>query len=234
MMTTQPEIPAASQPARRLAVFFPGIGYTNDRPLLYFSRRLAAERGYDVRLLNYGGFPSGVRGDRAKMAECFRLALTQAEAALAGTRLTAYDEILFVGKSVGTIVAARLAAKSPAGDRVRLVLYTPLEDTFVYAFGPAIAFTGTADPWVGGGGDGRDVNAIPRICRERGIPCAVLPDANHSLETGDCLADIRALAHIMETTARFIDRRPLGIEPKAAETGTRAAEAHARTSEASP
>ena len=228
MKSNRTQNPPASQPGRRLAVFFPGIGYTNDRPLLYFSRRLAAERGYDVKLLNYGGFPTGVRGDRAKMAACCRLALSQAEAMLADTDFFACDDILFVGKSVGTIVAARLAAKSPVGDRIRLVLYTPLEDTFVYAFGPAIAFTGTADPWVGSG------NAIPRICRERGIPCSVLPDANHSLETGGCLADVRALTQIMETTARFIDRRPLEIEPNAAETGTQTAEARPRAAEASP
>ena len=222
-MTMQAHIPARSQPARRLAVFFPGIGYTNDRPLMYFSRRLAAERGYDVKLLNYGGFPTGVRGDRAKMAECFRLALTQAEAMLADTDFAAYDDILFVGKSVGTIVAARLAAKGPAGDRVRLVLYTPLEDTFACAFGPAIAFTGTDDPWVTGDGGG-GVNAIARICRERDIPCAVLPDANHSLETGDCLADIRALAQVMDMTARFIDRRPPDSEPQTGEIDVRTAE----------
>ena len=52
---------------RKLAVFFPGIGYTMDRPLLHFSRRIAADLGYELRPLPYTGFPSGVRGDREKM-----------------------------------------------------------------------------------------------------------------------------------------------------------------------
>ena len=192
---------AGESPAHRLAVFFPGIGYTVDRPLMHYSRRLAAARGYEIRLLPYGGFPRGVRGDREKMAECYRLALTQAEAMLSDVDLNAYDDILFIGKSIGTILAARFAAKSPAGDRIRLVLYTPLEDTFVYSFGEAIAFTGTGDPWVGGA-SGR----IDELCRQRGIPCFVIPRADHSLESGDCQADIRALARIMEETERFIDR----------------------------
>lgn len=185
---------------RKLAVFFPGIGYTVDMPLLHYSRRLAASRGYGIKLLPYGGFPQGVRGDREKMAACWQLALTQAEAMLADVDLTAYDDVLFVGKSIGTIVAARLAARSPAADRIRLVLYTPTEDTFVYPFDRAVVFTGDADPWVGGA-DSR----IPELCRQRGIPCIRIPQANHSLESGDCLRDIRMLSLVMEETARFTD-----------------------------
>ena len=40
---------------KKLAVFFPGIGYTVDKPLLYYSRKLAASAGYDIRLLPYTG-----------------------------------------------------------------------------------------------------------------------------------------------------------------------------------
>jgi len=185
---------------RKLAVFYPGIGYTADMPLLYYSRRLAASRGYEIKLLPYGGFPQGVRGDREKMAACWQLALTQAEAMLADTDLTTYDGILFVGKSIGTVVAARFAARSPAAGRIRLVLYTPMEDTFVYPFDDAVVFTGDEDPWVGGM-DSR----IPELCHRRGIPCFRIPRANHSLESGDCLEDIRALSCVMEETARFMD-----------------------------
>ena len=182
-----------------LAVFFPGIGYTADKPLLYYSRRLATERGYEVRPLSYGGFPHGVKDDADKMAESCRSALAQAGNMLADLDLTAYDDILFVGKSVGTIVAARLAAVSPAAAKIRLVLFTPLEETFDYPLGEAIVFTGTDDPWVG-----RASSRIPELCRQRGIPCFVLPNANHSLESGDCREDVQALARIMEQTGRFI------------------------------
>ena len=184
---------------RGLAVFFPGIGYTADKPLLYYSRRLAAEQGYEVRPLSYGGFPYGVLGDADKMAECCRSALAQAGETLAETDLAAYDDILFVGKSIGTIVAARLAAASPAAAKIRLVLYTPLEETFACPLGEAVAFTGEDDPWVGG-----SASRIPELCRERGIPCHVIPKANHSLESGDCRRDVQALARILERTGRFI------------------------------
>lgn len=37
-----------------LAVILPGIGYTADRPLLDYSKKLALELGYDVLQIEYG------------------------------------------------------------------------------------------------------------------------------------------------------------------------------------
>ena len=184
---------------KKLAVFFPGIGYTVDKPLMHYSRKLAADAGFDVMLLPYAGFPPKVKGDREKMDESYRIALAQSKEMLAGVDLSAYDEILFVGKSIGTVAAAEIAAQSPASDRIRFVLYTPLEETFSLPFGEAIVFTGSADPWVG-----KARSRIPELCRERGIPCTVVPDANHSLECGDVLADLKALRAVMKETARFL------------------------------
>lgn len=174
---------------KKLAVFFPGIGYTADKPLLHFSRRLAADAGFEVLTLPYSGFPQKVKGDRGKLEESCRLALSQAGEMLSGIDFAEYDAILFVGKSIGTIVAAEIASCSPVPERTHFVLYTPLEDTFAFPLGNAIAFTGDADPWVGDG-------VIPRLCRERDIPCRIIPNANHSLETGNVTEDIENLGII--------------------------------------
>ena len=184
---------------KKLAVFFPGIGYTNDKPLLYYSRRLASSAGYEVRLLSYGGFPPDVFGDPDKMTECCRIALSQAQAALADVDWTSFDDILFVGKSVGTSIAAWIAAKSPVRGRIRLVLFTPLEETFSFPTDNAIVFTGTDDPWTGGA-DSR----VPALCEKRGVPCVVVPGGNHSLETGDAEADLLHLQTIVKETKRFL------------------------------
>ena len=185
----------------KLAVFFPGIGYTVDKPLLYYSRRIASELGYDIRLLSYTGFPSNVLGDSDKMTECYRIALVQTQELLSDVEWNAYDAILFVGKSVGTSIAAWFAAKSPVRDRIRMVLLTPLEETFALPTDRAIVFTGTNDPWVGGSD-----SPIPSICEKRGLPCVVIQDGNHSLETGDVGSDIHNLQTIMTETARFIHK----------------------------
>lgn len=183
----------------RLAVFFPGIGYTVDKPLLYYSRKLAAAMGFEIRLLPYGGFPPKILQDRGRMKDSFQIALSQAQEMLAGTDFETYEDILFVGKSIGTVVAARLASECAVKERIRLVLYTPLEETFAFDFGDAVVFSGTDDPWVG-----REQSRIPTLSESRGYPCHLIEDANHSLETQDALRDIRSLRMIMEETGRFM------------------------------
>ena len=184
---------------QKLAVLFPGIGYTVDRPLLHFSRRIAADLGYEIKPLPYTGFPSNVRGDRQKMVECYHIALTQAREMLSNTDLEGYDDILFIGKSVGTIAAAALAAESSVRARIRQVIYTPLEDTFSFPIRSAVAFTGSADPWVGGSG-----SRIPALCAERGMSCFVIPGGNHSLESDSWRNDLETLHTVLTETERFI------------------------------
>ena len=184
---------------RKLAVIFPGIGYTADKPLLYYSRKIAAKYGYDIMIIEYTGSPSKVKGNKKRMEEFFELALAQSEKSLSGTDTASCDDVLFIGKSIGTVIAAKIAAESPIRDRIRSVLYTPLEDTFSYPIKEAIAFTGSDDPWVG-----REKSRITELCKNHGIPCTLIPDANHSLESRDVFADMEELYRIMKETERFI------------------------------
>ena len=110
----------------KLAVVFPGIGYHADKPLLYYSKKLAAQAGWQVVEVAYGAFPDRVKGDRAKMEESFRIAMEGAEKTLAGLDQT--GPLLFLSKSVGTIVGAAYAQAH--GLKPAQVLYTPLQDTF--------------------------------------------------------------------------------------------------------
>ncbi len=184
---------------KRLAVVFPGIGYTAEKPLLYYSRRIAERFGYESLIIPYSGFPKKVKGDRSKLKKSCEIALSQAEEFLAGIDLADYEDILMIGKSIGSVAAANIAAKSSAGDHIRLLLYTPLEETFAYPVRNAIAFTGSADPWAGG-----EENRIPALCERNEIACMIIEGANHSLETLDPQADIRNLKEIMDRTTGFI------------------------------
>lgn len=184
---------------KKLAVIFPGIGYTADKPLLHYARRIAEQYGYETRIVPYGGFPKKVKGDTEKMRKSCELALAQAKDFFSDLDLTDYADVLLIGKSIGTVAAAAIAARSPAGVRIRSVIYTPLEQTFAYSLGDAIVFTGSGDPWVGG-----EKSRIPELCQRQHLPCTVIPDANHSLETKDPQTDIRNLQRIMQLTADFI------------------------------
>lgn len=195
----------------KLAIFFPGIGYTVDKPLMYYSRKLASSAGYEIRLLPYKDFPSKVQGDKARMVESFEIALAQTREMLADVNYMDYEEVLFVGKSIGTIVAAKLAQDYEMKNEmknIRMVLYTPLEETLNYLaqmqstedFQKKVqVFTGLNDPWVGG-----KESKIPLRCHELKIPCISLENANHSLETGDAEMDLDYLKLVMKMTRQFI------------------------------
>ena len=179
---------------KRLAVFFPGVGYTPDKPLLYHSRRIAEALGFDVLTLTFSGFPKKIKGDEKKMRKSFDLALSQSREQLKVAKCSAYDNIVFLGKSIGAVAAAALAAEYRCA---RLVLYTPLEPAFSFLLPQTIVFTGANDPWVAPG-------QIPALCAGKGIPCTVIPDANHSLETGDPMRDLGRLREIMIQTEQFL------------------------------
>lgn len=183
----------------RLAVVFPGIGYTADRPLLYYSRKLAERAGFETRVIPFRGFPKKAKGDLEKLRRSCELACKQAAEYLKDTDLESYDDVLFIGKSIGTVAAADIAAHCSPSAHIRFVLYTPLEETFSYSISDAVLFTGSADPWTGG----RE-SRIAELCAQRAIPCFVIPDANHSLETADPLKDVHNLHQIMAQTDSFI------------------------------
>ena len=189
---------------KRLAVIFPGIGYTAEKPLLHYSRRIAERFGYESLILPYSGFPKKVKGDRGKLKKSCEIALAQAEEMLADVDMSGCEDILFIGKSIGTVAAACIAAESPVRDRIRFVMYTPLDETFACPLKDAIVFTGSADPWVGG-----EVNCIPSLCEQQKISCMIVEDANHSLETPDPQTDVWNLRVIMDRTADFIREEQL-------------------------
>lgn len=180
---------------KRIAVLFPGIGYHCDKPLLYYSRRLAQNVGYDTFPITYSFKKSGLKGNPEKMREAAGELMRQTEKALQGLRLKEYEDILFISKSLGTAIAARYAFEHDLN--VRHILFTPLEQTFEYPVNISIAFSGTADLWA-------DTERITKLCGESDIPLTVIDGADHSLETGDVLRNINILKEVTEQVRNFI------------------------------
>ena len=185
---------------KKLAIFFPGIGYHADKPLLYYSRKLAGGAGYESIALKYDYQAGNIRGNKEKMEAAFHALYAQAEEQLAEVDFTAYAEVLFVSKSVGTIIASAYAQKlEQAGTTVEIrhILYTPLEATYTFAPKHAVAFIGTADPW-------SDVPAVIQMSEAQGVPMHVYENANHSLETSDTMQNLKILQDVMEKTKAII------------------------------
>ena len=179
----------------KLAVVFPGIGYHVDKPLLFHTRKLLRELGYEVTDVNYTGFSSGIKGNPQKMKEAFDMALLQAEDILKDIDLAEAGDLIFISKSIGTAVAAAYANNH--GLTPKHIYFTPIAEAFDYIVPESgIAFHGTSDPWA-------DTEIIKTKCKELRVGLFITEGANHSLEIGDTLRDIKELYKTIETINRY-------------------------------
>lgn len=182
---------------KKLAIFFPGIGYHCDKPLLYYARKLTQECGYEESIsLSYSYDGRNIRGDEQKMQQAFEALYAQAGAAAVKSGFWEnISEILFVSKSVGTIIASNYAWKYKIP--CQQVLYTPLKQTYVFPHENAIAFIGTKDPW-------SNTEEVVRLSKQQKVPIYVYEEANHSIETPDTMKNLELLTDVMEKTKRYI------------------------------
>lgn len=180
---------------KKIAVIFPGVGYHVDKPLLYYTRKLADQYGYEIACADYGKLPSGIKGDMKKMYAAYEQALAHVTEGLSDIDFHAYDYVLFISKSIGTAVAASYDAKYGTG--AGHIYYTPVEASFQAIGTEGIVFHGTGDDWA-------KTEVISAECEKRGLPLYLTEHANHSMETGDALRDLEILKTIMEKTEQYI------------------------------
>lgn len=178
---------------KELAVIFPGMGYHTDKPLLYYSKKIARAKGYEVIDLAYE-FDYDVH--TADKKQVFEDAFAQTVAALSDVDFTAYERVVFIGKSIGTLVAAKYNQDYDVV--AELVVFTPVMETlYVIGDSDCIIFHGSADPLC-------DTEELVEYCQDNALTYAVIPNGNHSLETGDVLLDMENLMSVMKTVDRIL------------------------------
>lgn len=176
----------------KIAVFFPGIGYHCDKPLLYYSAKLASQYQYETVKISYANLSKSI-------SEAYGDALSQTEKFLENIHWNQYEEILFVSKSIGTAVAASYAQTHKLS--CRNVYYTPLEQTFDFCPQHGIVFHGTSDPWA-------QTPVIKDKCKTYGLPLHIINDTNHSLELKDnTLKNLEILNEVITLTGDYIAGR---------------------------
>lgn len=181
----------------KIAVYFPGIGYHCDKPLLYYSRNLACELGFqDYKNISYTYKAGNIRGNLEKMTKAYETLLLQAESELADIAWNEYDDVLFVSKSIGTIIATSYAKKYDLKS-AKHILYTPLAQTFLFAPDHAAGFIGTADPW-------SNIDEIIRLSKTNDIPLTIYDGCNHSLECNDTFKNLENLQDIMQKFTLYL------------------------------
>ena len=186
--------------SKRLAVIFPGIGYHNDKPLLYYSKKLVREFGFDVIEISYD-FPfkaKEIKGDKDKMKEAFELAVKQADEQLSTIEFDKCEHVLFIGKSIGTTVAAYYDKKHDVG--AKHIVLTPVPQTFDYLkAGSGIVFNGNDDPWC-------ETSLVTEKCEELGLEVHIIERANHSLETKSAVVYAQNMENILSKIEYYVGK----------------------------
>ncbi|WP_151735763.1 hypothetical protein [Paenibacillus tengchongensis] len=173
-----------AQGGKTLAVVFPGQNYPADRPLLYYAAKVAAEYGCDLLVLEYGYQSARTAFKREELD----ILAEECKAALAA--VPDYEHLLFIGKSLGTVLAGRLADDPDVKGDLSQLFLTPVADAV-----PAIqASRGTV---IYGGADPLFTEQHAAAVRDLpGLRVYCIDEANHSLEvgsTGESLAVLLVL-----------------------------------------
>lgn len=182
-----------SNGSNTLLIMLPGLGYTNDMPIMFYLHQIAIDRGYDVLQVNYD-YRAIPRETSAEEWSVRMLADVQPaiDAALAKG---SYTHVVLAGKSIGTRVMATLLARG--FDKATAYIWlTPLfvaEPVKQAAMnhGPSVAVFGDADYAVAN----VDLAQVSRA----GVRVVVQPGGDHGMMVkGDVPQSIADLANAMK------------------------------------
>ena len=170
-----------------IAVCFPGTGFTCKEALF---ERLASDyavRGYEIVCLDFSHIPFR---EIETLEEAVALSQRAVKRQLMHITFSEYKDVVFISKSLGTILAAQFERDNDLSPR-QLYL-TPLNKTLmlIRPESRVIAMVlGTQDRFLTG-------RALMSFCEPRNITCCLIEGVNHSLKD-----DLNA-----ERTQKIIDQ----------------------------
>ena len=176
-----------------LLVLLPGLGYTNEMPIMFYLHELAINRRYDVLQVNYDY--RGIPRDTSAEAWSARMIGDVQPAIEAALAKGSYQNVILAGKSIGTRVMAALLAHG--FDKATAYIWlTPLfmaepirEIAMKYL--PAVAVFGDADYAVKDVDFGKIANA--------GVYLVIQPGGDHGMmipgNVPESIADLAKAMH---------------------------------------
>ena len=181
--------------SKKIAVFFPGRRYSVDCPLLYFADFVCRGKGYDRAFLHYARHRE--EKNNTTIPQDIENAKDYVIATIQAKELENYDDVVFVSKSVGTVMAGyvREALKLK---NVRNIYLTPLPQTLPYIEGKdSIVIAGTKDRFL-------DKDILKNFCDEKGVELFQFEGLGHSMETEDVKGSLEVIERVQEIIDRFL------------------------------
>ncbi len=167
--------------SKRIVVSFPG-GRGSEIPLLYFGAKHFEDTGYEKMFVNHP-----ISG------ECpFDVLLSNALDILKDIDWAEYEHIVFVAKSIGTLVACKV--KELLHIPASLVLFTPIEDTIQYITNEndvLLVAMGDKDRYISS-------DLVEKHCLEQGVKCHIEQGVGHRMEVmNDLQRNLEIVSHVV-------------------------------------
>ena len=189
-----------------LLILLPGIRYSVDCPLLYYTRIAYSYAGYEVIPVD----DYGVR-DTEDLDEYADKASKNLVKLLKDVDFSEYEHVIFAEKSVGTVIGMMLEDMLGA-DNITHILYTPLEAIYAYLNKErsiAGVASGTDDKHI-------EIKALRAACKKLGLPLVEIKNTGHRLEGGsDVIKDIGAIGQVIASIGTPQTAEKLWKEEKA-------------------
>ena len=171
------------------------MGYHCDKPLLYYSRKLAVKAGYEVLCADYK-----VSGKKEPdfIKQAFLDASSQTEGLFFELDFSSYEKIICLSKSIGSAVALSYCKRhSLSADQI---IFTPVPLTFDFFTDDthALVFHGNSDPLC------ENPLCKSECEKSASVKLVTFSKANHSLETGEILRDVGIVKKVMALVERFV------------------------------
>ena len=192
------------KPSNQLAIFLPGEGYTNSRPLFHFTEDVFMNHATDLLEIDYQ-YKEKIYDDFSmeEICEAVQYDVTKVlESVLAET---SYDQYYFVAKSLGTIGLSAIINK-PEFEHAKIIWLTPLLirdevlEAMVHSQHSSLSFLGTNDR-------NYEVPRYERMIENPNIISSLIPQLNHGMQyEGDTLGSIDILKKVIEDIERFVKK----------------------------
>lgn len=187
----------------KLSLILPGLGYTCDKPLLYFTTEVLLAKGFDV--LQLWADYSTLEFQELTQIEQSRCLAEDSRALLAAGRgANSYDLLVLGGKSIGTLSLSLLLNQEPGLSSATTfwltpLFYLPLVSQEVKDLqGPAFIAGSNADPTF-------DIDLLSQIMETPNKSSLVVKGADHSLEIpGDPIKTLQELSRLTENFINFL------------------------------
>lgn len=168
--------------SKKIVISFPG-GRGYEIPLLYFGAKHFEDLGFEKVFINH---PIGCE-------EKFEAIYENATKVIQSMDFGEYEEIVFIAKSLGTIVACRI--KEMYNIPASLILFTPLEGTL---------------PYINGNNDIRlvaaaeqdrhlDTNRLKELCEKENVNYYIESNVGHRMEVmNDLERNLDIISNVLE------------------------------------